>query len=52
LTRASLRNIEHKKEREITDVLYAVYPQGENTLTVRNEAPVTAPRAPPCKAPR
>jgi hypothetical protein len=31
-----LKDIDHKKAREIADVLYAISPQGENTLTVRN----------------
>ena len=31
-----LKNIEYKKAREIADILYTVFPQGENTLTVRN----------------
>jgi hypothetical protein len=31
-----LKNITYKKARELADVLYTVYPQGENTLTVRN----------------
>jgi hypothetical protein len=31
-----LKGIDYKKAREIADVLYTVYPQGENTLTVRN----------------
>lgn len=31
-----LRDIDYKKARELADVLYTVYPQGENTLTVRN----------------
>lgn len=31
-----LANIDYKKAREIADVLYTLYPQGENTLTVRN----------------
>jgi hypothetical protein len=31
-----LKGIDYKKAREISDVLYTVYPQGENTLTVRN----------------
>lgn len=31
-----LANISYKKAREITDILYTVSPQGENTLTVRN----------------
>jgi hypothetical protein len=30
------KGIDYKKAREIADVLYTVYPQGENTLTVRN----------------
>jgi hypothetical protein len=31
-----LKGIDYKKARELADVLYTVYPQGENTLTVRN----------------
>src|SRR6202035_3954438 len=31
-----LKDIDYRKAREIADVLYTVYPQGENTLTVRN----------------
>jgi len=31
-----LADIDYKKARELADVLYTVYPQGENTLTVRN----------------
>lgn len=31
-----LKDIDYKKAREIADVLYTVYPQGESTLTVRN----------------
>lgn len=31
-----LEGIDERKAREIADVLYAIYPQGENTLTVRN----------------
>ena len=31
-----LNGIDYRKAREIADVLYTVYPQGENTLTVRN----------------
>jgi len=31
-----LEDIDYRKAREIADVLYTVYPQGENTLTVRN----------------
>ena len=31
-----LQNLDYKKARAIADVLYTVYPQGENTLTVRN----------------
>lgn len=31
-----LAGIDHRKAREISDVLYTIYPQGENTLTVRN----------------
>lgn len=31
-----LENIDHKKARQIADILYLIYPQGENTLTVRN----------------
>jgi hypothetical protein len=31
-----LKDIDYKTAREISEVLYAVYPQGENTLTVRN----------------
>ena len=31
-----LKNIDYKKARAIADMLYTVYPQGENTLTVRN----------------
>jgi hypothetical protein len=30
-----LKNIDYKKARELADALYAIYPQGENTLTVR-----------------
>lgn len=31
-----LKGITYKKARELVDVLYAIFPQGENTLTVRN----------------
>jgi hypothetical protein len=31
-----LRNIDYRKAREIADIIYTAYPQGENTLTVRN----------------
>jgi hypothetical protein len=31
-----LKDVDHKKAREIAEVLYAISPQGENTLTVRN----------------
>lgn len=31
-----LENMDYKKARTLSDVLYTVYPQGENTLTVRN----------------
>jgi hypothetical protein len=31
-----LKGITYKKAREIAEVLYAILPQGENTLTVRN----------------
>ena len=31
-----LKDIEYKRARELSDVLYTIYPQGENTLTVRN----------------
>jgi len=29
-----LKDIDYRKAREIADVLYTIYPQGENTLTV------------------
>lgn len=31
-----LKDMTYRKARAIADVLYAIYPQGENTLTVRN----------------
>lgn len=31
-----LKGIDYKKARALADVLYTAYPQGENTLTVRN----------------
>jgi hypothetical protein len=31
-----LKNIDYRKAREIADIIYTAYPQGENTLTVRN----------------
>ena len=31
-----LQGLEYKRARQIADVLYTLYPQGENTLTVRN----------------
>lgn len=31
-----LKDIDYKRARSIANVLYALYPQGENTLTVRN----------------
>lgn len=31
-----LKNVDHRRARQIAQVIYAVYPQGENTLTVRN----------------
>ena len=31
-----LSGMDYKKAREIAEVLYTIYPQGENTLTVRN----------------
>jgi hypothetical protein len=31
-----LNRIDYKKARELTEILYAFSPQGENTLTVRN----------------
>src|SRR5665213_2248765 len=31
-----LKNIDHKNAREIGEILYTAYPEGENTLTVRN----------------
>ena len=31
-----LKNLDYKKALAIADVLYTVYPLGENTLTVRN----------------
>lgn len=31
-----LKGIDEKKARELAEVLYTVFPQGENTLTVRN----------------
>jgi hypothetical protein len=31
-----LKNIEYKKARELAELLYTLFPQGENTLTVRN----------------
>lgn len=31
-----LKGIEYKAARDLSDVLYTAYPQGENTLTVRN----------------
>jgi hypothetical protein len=31
-----LKDISYKRAREIAEIIYTVYPQGENTLTVRN----------------
>ena len=31
-----LKNIDYRKARALADVLYTAYPQGDNTLTVRN----------------
>jgi hypothetical protein len=31
-----LKDIDYRKTREIADALHTIYPQGENTLTVRN----------------
>ena len=31
-----LKNMEYKRARETADVLYAISPQGEKTLTARN----------------
>src|SRR6195952_3741320 len=31
-----LKDIDYRKARALADVLYTAYPQGENTLTVRN----------------
>lgn len=31
-----LRDLDYRKAREVSEVLYTLYPQGENTLTVRN----------------
>lgn len=45
-----LKGIDYKKARALADVLYTAYPQGENTLTVRNgkrallKALMSAPR--------
>ncbi len=39
-----LKDITYRRAREIADIIYTVYPQGENTLTVRNgkrELPAT-----------
>lgn len=38
-----LKDITHKRARELADVLYAIYPQGENTLTVRDGRMALAP---------
>lgn len=31
-----LKDLDYKKARQIAEIIYTVYPQGENTLTVRN----------------
>jgi hypothetical protein len=38
-----LRNIDRKKARELSDVIYTASPQDENTLTVRNGRRALAP---------
>jgi hypothetical protein len=47
-----LKGLDYKTARQIANVLYAIYPQGENTLTVPERPPRPAPRAPRCQAAR